>query len=26
MIPLLAESKKGPGQTESVLERGLEMW
>ncbi len=26
MIPLLAASEKGPGQTESVFERKLEMW
>ena len=26
MIPLLAESEKGTGQTESAFERKLEMW
>ena len=26
MIPLLAESEKGKGQTESAFERKLEMW
>ena len=26
MMPLLAESEKGPGQTESALEKELEMW
>ena len=26
MIPLLAESEKGRGQTESVFEKRLEMW
>ena len=26
MIPLLAESEKGTGQAESVLETKLEMW
>ena len=26
MMPLLAASEKGPGQTESAFERELEMW
>ena len=26
VIPLLAESEKGTGQTESSLEREIEMW
>ena len=26
VIPLLAESEKGTGQTESAFERKLEMW